>query len=203
MVGLSATVKADAVAGGKRISNVTSDKLRMRGGPSSAYWRILGPWACCEFKEASMSRTTEACIEVLKGAMGLSDAAAKSHPLTKFVETLETKAKAARWAYPLLYLATGVALVASVQFFDVAKPDSWNKLFGAVVAVFSALLAFWKPDVELKPADCTRLAGIRFTSADIAEINKGLALPSKTFDNVTKLVGAIASFVATYLLLGI
>ena len=150
-----------------------------------------------------MSKLNEECIEILTGAFGVKPKDAPAHPFVLYAMTLERRAKAARIAYPLLYLAIGAALFGSLTIFDATHTDSWNKLFGALVGVFSALVTFWKPDIELKQSDCQRLlSGKKLAVTDLLLINKSLALPSQSFENVVKLIGALASFLAFYLLMG-
>jgi hypothetical protein len=149
-----------------------------------------------------MSQLTDLCGEILTGSMNVPSQEASTHPFTLFAAELERKAKIARLAYPFVYLAIGIAFLLSLAYFSSTQPDSWSKLVGAILAVFSALMTFWKPDVELKQSDCrTLLQGKRLAGSDLQEINKLLSVPSKTFENVVKLLGALASFVAVYLLL--
>ena len=128
----------------------------------------------------------------------------KKHGFYLFVTGLEKKSRMARWVYPLAYLALGIAFLVCVYIFSGVKTADMWKLIGAVAAVFSALLAFWKPGVTLTQDDAvSHLPGNkRMTSADLQDFNRILALPSKKTEDVFKLAGAVASFFAVYVLLG-
>ncbi len=150
-----------------------------------------------------MSRLKSYCIDLLVNAHGVSKADAPGHPFTVHCSALEAESNRARWLYPFLYLVLGLILISLVMGADLAASDRWNNMFGAVVGVFSALLAFWKPNVELLQSNAQELLnGKRITTADLVELNKMLALPSKSFDRVIKLVSALCSFLAIYLLTG-
>lgn len=133
----------------------------------------------------------------------LKVASPQGHAFYLFVTDLEEKSRRARWMYPLVYLVLGVAFVLCLYAFANAKPADIWKLFGAVAAVFAALLAFWRPDVTLKQADAVKHLpkGKLMTAADVKEINGLLALPNKRNEDIFKLIGAAASFFAAYLLL--
>jgi hypothetical protein len=124
------------------------------------------------------------------------------HPFYVHVIGLKRKSQRARWIYPLVYLVLGLVFVIVFCELGPMKTDQWQKLFGAVLGVYSALLAFWKPEVLLTQDDCAKRLGNKnkIPTADLQEINKLLSLPSKKADDILKLVGALASFAAIYLL---
>lgn len=147
-----------------------------------------------------MSKVSEGCVAILTGALGFPKDAAEKHLLTRHVLELERNSKRARFVYPIVYLVMGLILALIVTQMS-TKTDTWNKLFGAVVGVFSALLAFWKPSIELSQSDCEKfLEGKKLATTDIQELNRLLAIPTKDFENIIKLISAGASFVAIYLL---
>jgi hypothetical protein len=136
-------------------------------------------------------------------ALGVKKEEVPSHPFYIFITQWEGKSRRARWIYPLAYLVLGLVFLAVMYGFSGAsKPDLW-KLFGAVAAVFSALLAFYKPDVTLRQEDVKpHIPGNKLMhGADLKEFNRLLALPSKKAEDVFKLLGALASFFAVYVLL--
>ncbi len=150
-----------------------------------------------------MSKTLTFCVDLLVNTLKVQEEEAAKHPFTLHCLALEKRSLQARLAYPAIYLVLGLILGALLLNADPASSDRWNKIFGAVLGVFSALLAFWKPSIELEQSDCARLLGGRkLASSDIASINKFLALPTKRFDNIVKLIGALCSFAAIYLLTG-
>jgi hypothetical protein len=150
-----------------------------------------------------MSKTLDFCVELLVNTLKLTTPQAESHAFTVHCLALESRSARVRLLYPIIYLALGLILGALLLGIDPSTSDRWNKVFGAVIGVFSALLAFWNPGVELEQSDCVRLlGGRRLSSADLATINKFLALPTKRFDNTVKLISAFCSFIAFYLLTG-
>jgi len=150
-----------------------------------------------------MSKTLTFCVDLLVNTVGVPEPQAAKHPFTLHCLHLEVRSVQLRLAYPAIYLVMGLILGALLLNADPGASDRWNKVFGAVIGVFSALLVFWKPNVELDQADCVRLlAGKKLPSADIATINRFLALPTKSFDNMVKLISAVCSFAAIYLLTG-
>ena len=150
-----------------------------------------------------MSKVLSYCVDLLVNIHDVKAPDAPDHPFTVHCLNLESKSKRSRLAFPAIYLVLGLVLGAVLINADPSSSDRWNKVFGAVVGVFSALLAFWKPSVELEQSDCVELlGGKKLTAADIASINKLLSLPTKSFENVVKLVSAMCSFLAIYLLTG-
>jgi hypothetical protein len=149
-----------------------------------------------------MTKLEAKAVELLIEALGIPENEVSSHPFYLHVQRLERKSKRARLVYPLVYLALGGVLILALNIYDPSISDDWEKLFGAVLGVFSALLAFWKPTVLLTQEDCrTLLKEKKITGGDLREFNDLLGLPDKKVDDVLKLVGAIASFAAIYLLM--
>lgn len=96
-----------------------------------------------------MASPVQICVDVLMGAMGMTKQEAQAHAFTAYIAKVENKANRARWAYPLVYIALGVIFVLCLHWFVSPGPDKWSKLMGAILGVFSALLAFWKPGTEV------------------------------------------------------
>jgi hypothetical protein len=147
-----------------------------------------------------MASPTEKCAALLK-ELGYTTAPAE-HALYKLVVALEKRSRRARMLYPAVYLGLGLVFVFAFYSLGLTKQGDAGKLAGAVIGVFSALLAFWKPDVALTQDDCVRtLGGKKLSAADLQDINRTLEMPSKKAEDALKLLGALASFPAAYLLL--
>lgn len=154
------------------------------------------------FVGVPMASPTDFIVNVLVGAEGIPLADAKIHPLTLLVAKVEERAKRARWAYPLMYVAVGLAVVLSLHWFVAKSPDNWAKLVGAMLGMFSALIAFWKPDAEVTQAECRALLKKPLAGSDLSDLNKMLEVSGKTYEKVMKLLGAAVSYLAVYLVIG-
>lgn len=147
-----------------------------------------------------MNELETKCAELLTELFEVQLTDVPNHPFYKHICALNRQAKNARLIYPFVYIALGLILWSIFSTFDPTINDQWQKLFGAVLGVFSALLAFWKPTVLLTQEDCRIHLNKKLTATDLREFNDLLGLPSKKVDDILKLVGAIASFVAIYFL---
>jgi len=117
------------------------------------------------------------------------------------VKEVQRYAKHARWIYPLVYLLVGTAAATGLFYFGAITPEKWDKFLGAVIGLASALIAFWQPKILLRQEDCEDILGKRLAASDLQEFNSYLSLPSKQHDDICKLIGAFASFLAVYLTL--
>ena len=149
-----------------------------------------------------MPAATAFIIKVLVGTGAVPAANATTHPLTLHVANVEARATRARWAYPLMYVVVGLAVLLSLHKLTAGDVDNWAKLVGAMLGMFSALTAFWKPDAEVTQADCRTLLGSPLAGSDLTELNKLLEVSGKTYEKVMKLIGAAVSYLAVYLVVG-
>jgi hypothetical protein len=136
-----------------------------------------------------MTPAQEKCAQILRDS---HVAQPQKHEFFKRVTAVEKDARIGRWGYPVLYAAFGgiVGCLFSLQI----SLDLKSKFFPALAAVFTALLAFYKPSHLVTQRDCFEHLEKFLPAIDLAEINKAIDSETDHLDKWYKLAAALISY---------
>ena len=145
-----------------------------------------------------MNELQAKCEEILTGSDVDDD---RKNGFCNFLRKMGRRATYARWIYPLTYFALGALAWVGIEAFGEIQTDAWRRYFAAVVVFTSAVIAFWRPNVNITQLDCNQYLGKKLAGTDLSDLNALLSLRENQHDKMLKLIGAAGSLFSIYLTL--
>lgn len=124
----------------------------------------------------------------------------KKNEFLSFVNKKEEEVKQKRYFNLVIYFCIGLSLIVVALVFFSGDVEKASKFGGAVLGLFLAILALYNPSVTISQENCRDHLGVSLPAPNLNLINSHLEVAPKQLDKKLKLISALISYVAIYLL---